>query len=392
MATQYAGPPTVEKVYGGNPRYEYYEIGQTAPAGQWRTRVDADTWTLERAATAGFATVSTFISVASTAIVINEVQANIDFRVESQNNANAFNVNAGTDSLGFGAAANSTSFLLINPTFTPAVNGRGMNFGGIWTTTPTSTSFYAAQFFHNGITTGGGSDVYGDIGAVRIRGGTISKGTGDSVTVAESLFIEAISGATDNFSIRVNTGPISTGITTTQNVTGSVGFFSGGIAFSDVANAWIDDATHGTGTVQHFIGNESIDTTASDVRLKQDIAAPVLDYSAWLRGAGGYLREFDWRPGHRHYGQGRNLGFVAQEFVDYAPQLVEANGESTWKVNYQYLAPHLLRGWLDHDARLETVEQTVQRLESQLESAKEVLAAYQKLKALPQFAGAKDAL
>ena len=41
------------------------------------------------------------------------------------------------------------------------------------------------------------------------------------------------------------------------NVAGAI-LPAGGLAFTDVANAWIDDATHGDGTVQHFIGNAPI--------------------------------------------------------------------------------------------------------------------------------------
>jgi len=148
----------------------------------------------------------------------------------------------------------------------------------------------------------------------------------------------------------------------------------GGIAFTDIANAWIDDATHGTGTVTHYIGNQTI-TTASDIRLKKDIVA-VADAGAIL----GLLRpvEHSWSDrfgGHVAYNQrGRFVSLVAQEAISVVPFAVNANGGANcsrclsgqpcsghgdWHMQYDYLVPLVIKGWQEHDSRLSLVEQQV---------------------------------
>lgn len=195
-----------------------------------------------------------------------------------------------------------------------------------------------------------------------------------TVTLSAVLYISGVATeATDDFAIYAASGPISTGIATATNVTGNVGLFSGGIAMTDVLNAWIDDATHGNGTTTHYIGNQTI-TTSSDSRVKTDIKE--FEGSAFdiLRQAES-LKEFHYNlpgggPQDSGYGpnaRGKYLGFKAQETLKWAPWVVNAGagaecpkclaGEpcdkhSFFAVEYQHLIPLMVQGMKELDARL----------------------------------------
>lgn len=148
---------------------------------------------------------------------------------------------------------------------------------------------------------------------------------------------------------------------------------SGGIAITDVANAWIDDATHGSGTVAHLIGNQTI-TTSSDVRIKKNILPYTGALSAIDRAPRVVSFEYDhpdwggdraapndedarkWGPNAR----GRYVGFLAQETIEWAPWVVNAGAgkdcpkcqkgqkcddpsHPIWHVEYQHLVPMLVQ-------------------------------------------------
>jgi hypothetical protein len=118
---------------------------------------------------------------------------------------------------------------------------------------------------------------------------------------------------------------------------------TGGMAFTDVANAWIDDSTHGNGTVQHFIGNETIDTTASDERLKDVHGSTKLNGLATVRKWADELVDFEWKS--EGNGVGEFCGLIAQRFYEVAPHLVRKpeDPDSTWTVRYQYIVPYLMK-------------------------------------------------
>ena len=137
---------------------------------------------------------------------------------------------------------------------------------------------------------------------------------------------------------------------------------TGGIAFTDVANAWIDDATHGSGTVTHYIGNETIDTTASDERLKLNWSTPNGLARKHLTIFVDALREYDYVP--ETMGGERFVGFGAQQLYDVLPQyVVRGEGENHWAVEYKYMVGPLIQGWSEHESRFSTVEDRVGALE-----------------------------
>lgn len=178
-----------------------------------------------------------------------------------------------------------------------------------------------------------------------------------------------------------------TSLTSSSNVTadGSI-VATGGIAMTDVLNAWIDDATHGSGTVAHLIGNQTI-TTSSDIRIKKHIE-PFKNAMAALRSAPRLVSfEYDhpnwggdraapsdedarkWGPNAR----GRYVGWIAQETKERFPWVVNAGsgaecskcraGETCeehagqfWSVEYQHMVPMLTQALLEADKRIAALE------------------------------------
>ena len=224
----------------------------------------------------------------------------------------------------------------------------------------------------------------------------VSVGTiGADRIAAEIRFLTATDAApsvlTERFRID-EAGVIQAGIYTNANVTAAgAGIFAGGIAFTDVANAWIDDATQGSGTTTHYIGNQTI-TTASDVRVKDDIVDWDGNALRLLRQAN--LKEFTYNlpgggPQDAGYGpnaRGRYLGLLAQETIEWAPWVINAgagkdcpqcsNGlpckneaHSFWHVEYDHLVPLVVKGIQELDTRLSAIEEANLILRQQLTQA-----------------------
>tara|TARA_Y100000034_G_scaffold85118_1_gene102099 strand:+ start:1531 stop:3093 length:1563 start_codon:yes stop_codon:yes gene_type:complete len=138
---------------------------------------------------------------------------------------------------------------------------------------------------------------------------------------------------------------------------------TGGIAFTDVADAWIDDATHGSGTVTHYIGNETIDTTASDDRLKINVSDANGLSSKHLRILANNLQEYDYLTGRKE-GM-RFVGFGARHLHENLPQYVNVGeGNNNWSVDYKYMVGPLIKGWDEHDSRVTELEQELAELKA----------------------------
>lgn len=168
-----------------------------------------------------------------------------------------------------------------------------------------------------------------------------------------------------------STGNLSSAGTPSNVTADGAVIATGGIAFTDVLNAWIDDATHGSGTTTTYIGNETVNTT-SDMRVKTDIetfkgkaldvmskAPRVVEFTYNLPG-GGSVNE-----------RGRFFGFLAQEIIDVFPWVVNDNGgrdcedcrggkpcdeHGHWHVSYEHLVPLLVQSVLELRDELEKLK------------------------------------
>lgn len=225
--------------------------------------------------------------------------------------------------------------------------------------------------------TGGASDTGGATGSITLTTG--AAGSGGSPVVGPILMSP---GTTERWRYTPNGVFTSISAAEPSNAATTDGAIlaTGGLAITDVANAWIDDATHGGGTVAHLIGNETI-TSSSDVRLKRNIVDTVVNATALL----SKFRVIDHTWGenyvaHKAYNaRGKWMGVIAQEAIDVAPWIINAPvtdgmnskdcsacraGEACsvhvnedgsaqyWFVNYDYLMPTMIKGFQELDARV----------------------------------------
>ncbi len=206
--------------------------------------------------------------------------------------------------------------------------------------------------------TGGAGDTGGASGTLTLQTG--AAGAGGSPAIGGILFSP---GAVEKWRIDDTGNLSSAGAPSNVTADGAV-VATGGIAFTDVLNAWIDDATHGNGTTTTYIGNATI-TTSSDSRVKTDVRpfkGKALDLLAKA-----HLVEFNYNlpgggPQDKGYGpnaRGRYVGMIAQDTIKWAPWVInagagkdcaacnsgsECKAHSPWHVEYQHLVPLMVKG------------------------------------------------
>lgn len=256
-----------------------------------------------------------------------------------------------------------------------------------------------AATFGSGV--GGAGDTGGASGAVIIRSGTGGAGSGTggaSGAITISTGAAGSGGSPAVGLININPGAVNKWIfdatgnfystASVSNVTADGAIVAtGGIAFTDVLAAWIDDATHGAGTTSILIGNQTI-TTSSDSRIKKNIKdytgsaldaiakAPRVvtfeyDHPNW-----GGTRAAKGDDNARLYGpnaRGQFVGFIAQEMVDVFPWAVNPGAgkdcpkcragnacdnpeHSFWHVEYQHLVPLLVKAVQELQAQIEELK------------------------------------
>lgn len=225
-----------------------------------------------------------------------------------------------------------------------------------------------------GSTSGAGTGGAG--GALNLTtgaGGTTSGGTNGAAGI-----VAVSPGGSEKWRFD-GTGNLTSGGGVPANVTADGAIIAtGGIAMTDVLNAWIDDATHGSGTTTHYIGNQTI-TTSSDIRVKKNVSAWRGDALDFLRSAPQQV-EFTYNlpggggesDGDGPNSRGRYRGWIAQETIDWAPWVVNAGNAANcptcragqacdehrhyWHVEYQHLVPMLVQAINELRDRVEELE------------------------------------
>lgn len=159
-------------------------------------------------------------------------------------------------------------------------------------------------------------------------------------------------------------GVITTLAADPANVTAAgAGIFSGGIAMTDVANAWIDDASQGTGTVTHYIGNNTINVTApSDERIKKNIVPAKENASEILN----QIKMVDYRWKNPAMGTEPQFGWTAQQVRTVLPQIVETPSDSPWHVKAHKLMPYVVKAHQEQSAETAALKSQVAALEARL--------------------------
>lgn len=141
-------------------------------------------------------------------------------------------------------------------------------------------------------------------------------------------------------------------------------YTSGGIyvgtTSSDTSRKF-DDSSNGSSSTTMYIGNRSIDTTASDRRLKKNIKNSEADSFALLEKMN--IVDFRWKDNPE---KGICTGLIAQEVDEYLPQVVKKPSdpkEIGWAVEYHHLVPYLILALKDLNKRYESLEKRLENLE-----------------------------
>lgn len=105
----------------------------------------------------------------------------------------------------------------------------------------------------------------------------------------------------------------------------------------------IDDASNGSGSATLYVGNETIDTTVSDQRLKTNITNPTESALTFLSQFD--IKAFEWLPENPRHDYGAiPFGLLAQEVKTIAPQYIRetSNPEDYISVRFADLVPALI--------------------------------------------------
>lgn len=118
---------------------------------------------------------------------------------------------------------------------------------------------------------------------------------------------------------------------------------------TDSADALLDDGTSGSASTTLYIGDETIDTTASHRGLKENIVSVNGSGRQHLEELSGLLSEYDYRNGVGHF-----VGLIAEDVQGVLPQYVVGSDQPS--LRYHYMVGPLLWGWADHDQRIKQLE------------------------------------
>ena len=157
-------------------------------------------------------------------------------------------------------------------------------------------------------------------------------------------------------------GSVGIGVTAptdTLHVVGQ-GYFESGVHIgADADNNLFDDASTGAGTTTMYIGNASINVTASDERLKKDIADSninAMDIIEQLK-----VVDFNWKDNQEWAERGRWTGMLAQDVYDILPQVVNkpSDPNNTWSIEYHHMVPYLVKGMQEQQIEMDELGNVV---------------------------------
>jgi len=262
--------------------------------------------------------------------LFNAGNGNYDFRIESQNNADVFKMDASRDAVGIGMApdAGAGIFLAGGLTHTSGTNVASVL---VYPLPALTIDGYDAQ-------RAGAVDIY-EPGPTLENGGTVIH--------AYTLRVRGPAYGTNKYALWVDDG---------------MALFDEGVNVGGTStNNKIDDASGGSGSSTLYIGNESI-TTSSDARLKTNIRPTEIDALALLDQMD--VVDFGWDDPSdvTEYGKnyrGTYTGMVAQDTVKLVPWVINDQGggrdckscmagedcdlHGMFQVKYQELVPLLIK-------------------------------------------------
>ncbi|MCB9823626.1 tail fiber domain-containing protein [Candidatus Nomurabacteria bacterium] len=150
---------------------------------------------------------------------------------------------------------------------------------------------------------------------------------------------------------------------------GDIVYAGGGFHIGNAVDAnLLDDSSNGSGSTTMYIGNASINVTASDRRLKDNIETSNLNALELINRF--EVVDFDWKEGTKWADRGRATGLIAQDVYEYLPQVVDKPDDpaNTWSIEYHHLVPYLIKGIQEQEQKIEDLQEQLAQLEVDTET------------------------
>ena len=282
--------------------------------------------------TLGFIVGSPIISLDG-AVTINDSSNDVDFRVESNGNANMLFVDAGNNRVGIGTNS-PTEALDVNGAFT-ATSVRSTSGG-------TDGGFILKQW--------AGSTSYAFLGTNGMSGVEycmISDGTNTFLGAGTGGALKLRGPANDSSPEVIINGTI------VEVNTGDLKVTDGSIAVGNITNSTTDGRIDASNDVVAF--------SSSDKKLKENIK-PIknaLDKVSQISGV-----EFDWKELTEeeklsiHGNEGHDVGVIAQEIEEVLPEVVQTRDNGYKAVKYEKIVPLLIESIKELKAEIEELKKS----------------------------------
>ena len=302
--------------------------------------------------------------LSSTDTVFNENSAGVDFRVESNGNANMLFVDSGNNAVGIGLATPAKPLEVSSNDFQLRIStgSEPTNYYTQFSSAYNSTAPFKIQGYYNGttvdflkITAAGGFaspvlQLGNGMSYVSLYSGSTehvvlhNAGLSVNETGADFDFRVESDANTHAFFLNGGDGLISFGSATTVLTTGTSFVAGDNYALYSGVDATTTRNHCVFGNANGYIGSITTNgiatayNTSSDQRLKENIADA--DDSGELIDA-IQVRKFDWKTDGSH----QDYGMVAQELQTVAPEAVSApeNPDEMMSVDYSKLVPMLIK-------------------------------------------------
>jgi cytoskeletal protein CcmA (bactofilin family) len=300
-------------------------------------------------------------------VVINEESTSLDFRVESDTNANGLMLDASTSTVGVNRAASAGVGLSVNAT---ATNSSTYALEACNSSSNTKfivrsdgyIGFYktgnAAGLIHN---TDGAITITPDAGGhfVFNEDGADADFRVESDTNANMFVVDA---STDRVGVGV-AAPLET-----LHVAGSVFSSSGYYITVLQGNAQLTNASTSSGSNASYIGQGLITVVVSDAKAKENFGA--VEENECLNkivSLSDHVKKFDWIDEDWKREKGRTVGMVAQEVYEDHSEFVhkpENYNDDGWAIRYQEIVPTLIKAFQEQQELIKTLEARITALES----------------------------
>ena len=288
------------------------------------------------------------IELLPTETVFNEDSQDIDFRVESDGNANMLFVDAGNDKVGIGTNAPTNKLSVV-----------GGDFGTLLLDNADSSHGTQLLFQANGTANTGADIQMSDAGGLKFR----------TLAVEHMSFHTSSSAGSPSEHMRISTGgnirmhQSSTDSPGLGNTTTGHAFRSDNIVALSSASGYLSINRNGDGTRIQFnnsgntrgtitvTGTTTAYNTSSDRRLKSNIQDAA---SASSKIDAMKVRQFDWTEDGKH----QDYGMIAQELQSVEPLAVSGSEDSKdmMGVDYSKLVPMLIKEIQELRSRVAALE------------------------------------